>query len=163
MPLTRDELVEAYRAHRKMMVRRATSIVGAEAAEDVAQEIMAELLAKPESFAGRAQLTTFLYAMVTHRCLTRLRNDKTRARLLAAEGAVVDDEARASDADKLIFLRQLLARMPDELATVAVYHHVDSLSQDEIAEVMSCSRRHVSDLLGRFRAAALALVAGDAS
>ena len=46
-------------------------------------------------------------------------------------------------------LRMLLERIPEPLAHVAVYAYVDGLTQDEIARVMRCSRRHVSALLER--------------
>jgi DNA-directed RNA polymerase specialized sigma24 family protein len=46
-------------------------------------------------------------------------------------------------------LRALLLQLPDELARVAVYQLADELSQDEIAEVMGCSRRQVRKLMAR--------------
>jgi RNA polymerase sigma-70 factor (ECF subfamily) len=48
-------------------------------------------------------------------------------------------------------VRTLLSAMPDELAQALVYHHLDGMGYDEIARVMSCSRRHVGNLLRRAR------------
>jgi RNA polymerase sigma-70 factor (ECF subfamily) len=45
--------------------------------------------------------------------------------------------------------RDLLERLPQRLAEVAVYYYLDELSQREIASVLGCSHRHVGQLLAR--------------
>ena len=94
---------------------------------------------------------TFLYAMTTHAALSRLRQRRTRLRLLEAQHAYAAElvtepvEARAE-------LRQLLDSLPEELAQLAVYYYLDEMSQEEIAEVMGCSRQWVGKLVARLRA-----------
>jgi RNA polymerase sigma-70 factor (ECF subfamily) len=90
-----------------------------------------------------------LYSATTHACLNRIRNAKTRLHLLQSQfPRPIQEPAREPD-HAVLQLHQVLARMPDELARVAVYAFVDELSYDEIAELLGCSRRHVANLLQR--------------
>jgi len=140
-----------YRAHAPSAFRRARRVLGSESdAHEVVHDVFLSLLERPEQFAGKSTLTTFLYSAVTHACLNRLRNQGTRARLLCEH----DPRGRSSSApaaqpDDVASLRSALAAMPEPLAQVAVYYYVDELSHAEIARVLDCSRRHVGDLLQR--------------
>jgi RNA polymerase sigma factor (sigma-70 family) len=72
-----------YRLHSHSVLRRARQMLGVEsAAEDVVHEVFASLLERPEQFAGRSKVLTWLYSATTHACLNRLRNDATRRSLL---------------------------------------------------------------------------------
>ena len=54
-------------------------------------------------------------------------------------------------AEPFVLLRQVLAQLPEQLSLAAIYHYLDEMTQDEIAETMGCSRRHVGHLLERAR------------
>jgi RNA polymerase sigma-70 factor (ECF subfamily) len=148
--VTGTELENAYRDHGHMVLRRARRILGnEEEARDIVQELFTQL-ARGRGFEGRSSVTTFLYAATTNLCLTRIRNEKTRARLLAARPPA--GEAAAATAEARVTLAELLGELPRELADVAVYYHADEMTQEEIAEVLGCSRRRVGDLLARLHA-----------
>jgi RNA polymerase sigma-70 factor (ECF subfamily) len=49
-------------------------------------------------------------------------------------------------------LHRALDVMPSELGQVAMYYLVDGLTHREIAQLLSCSRRHVGNLLARLQA-----------
>jgi RNA polymerase sigma-70 factor (ECF subfamily) len=115
-------------------------------AQDVLQEIFMSLLHDPRQFIGVSSVTTFLYAASTNRCLNRLRNSKTRKRLLATRPTSEAVDARS---EQLAQLRQLLTRLPAELAAVVVYSYLDEMTHEEIAEQIGCSRRQVGNLLER--------------
>jgi RNA polymerase sigma factor (sigma-70 family) len=136
-----------------MVLRRARQILGdAEEAREALQEIFLVLLDNRagSGFGGRSSITSWLYSVTTHHCLNRLRNRRTRARLLSERGAPPDAApARAEDAATAA---DLLGRMPEELATVMVYYYQDEMSHAEIAALIGKSRRHVGDLLERARA-----------
>lgn len=144
------EIEAAYRAHGHHVRRRAALILGDEGdAGEVLQEVFLNLVDHPEQFAARSSLATWLYRATVNRCLNRLRDERTRTRLIdAAEGsdALPLPRQRAS-AEHLFELRQLLLRLPEELAQVAVFKLADEMSQDEIAETLGCSRRQVRNLL----------------
>ena len=99
----------------------------------------------PDQFGGRSAFTTWLYSVTTHACLTRLRNRRTRARLLQDRLPAAPVEAPSGERTAL--LRQWLERLPEPLALVAVYSHVDGMTQQEIADQIGGSRRRVGDLL----------------
>jgi RNA polymerase sigma-70 factor (ECF subfamily) len=79
-----------------------------------------------------------------------MRNHKTRVRLLAGQpqGEGVD----GANAESAAIVRELLARVPDDLAEVAIHYYVDEMTHEEIARVRGCSRRHVGDLIERLHA-----------
>jgi RNA polymerase sigma-70 factor (ECF subfamily) len=148
----RARIEAMYRTHGHVVLRRARRMLGSdEEGAEAVQELFASLLASPGQFAERSSVVTFLYAATTNLCLNRIRDRRTRARLL--ETRVAPSMARRTEAssEQALAVRQLLARLPDDLAEVAVYAYFDELTQEEIAEVMGCSRRHVQNLLGRLR------------
>ena len=143
--MTGPELESAYRDHGHMVLRRARRILGnEEEARDIVQELFTQL-ARGRGFQGRSSVTTFLYAATTNLCLTRIRNQKTRARLLAARPPAA--ETAAASAETRVILAELLGELAPELADVAVYYHADEMTHEEIAEVVGCSRRHVGNLV----------------
>jgi RNA polymerase sigma-70 factor (ECF subfamily) len=134
-----------YRAHGHVVLRRARQLMGDDQeALDVLQDVFTALVQRPEQFAGHSAFTTWLYSATTHRCLNQLRNRKTRKRLLARQPPRDEAPPRAED---LAQARQVLAQLPDKLAQVAVYTYFDEMTQDEIAELLGCSRRQVGKLL----------------
>jgi RNA polymerase sigma-70 factor (ECF subfamily) len=136
-----------YRTHGHSLLRRARSLMGNEDdARELVQEIFTSLLDRPSQFSGASSIATWLYSATTHGCLNRLRNDRTRQRLLQAREAVASEPSSESP-EHLAILRQLLARLPEELTEVAVYRYLDGLTQDEIATLLGCSRQRVGTLI----------------
>lgn len=109
------------------------------------------IIDRPDAFRGESSLTTWLYSATTHACLNRLRNQRTRTRLLA-EGHPAPEHPTAPSAETGAVLREILMRVPLELAQVAVHLYADEMTHDEIARVLGCSRRHVGDLVTRLHA-----------
>jgi RNA polymerase sigma-70 factor (ECF subfamily) len=143
-----------YRRHSPLVHRRARALLGSDAeALDVVQDLFISLFERPEQFRAQSSLATFLYSATTRACWTRLRNGRTRARLLAnAEHGAVSPVAHCA-AEPLAELRELLGRLDQQLAEVAVFYYLDDMSHAEIAEVLGCSRRQVGYLLERMHAA----------
>jgi RNA polymerase sigma-70 factor (ECF subfamily) len=148
-----EEIENAYRKHGHSVLRRAQHLLGSvDDAREALHEVFVDLLEHPEQFEGRSSLVTWLYSATTHRCLNRLRNARTRARLFEERNEPRDQASHAGRVESGIELRRLLATLPHDVAEAAIYHHLDELTQDEIASVMRCSRRHVGHLLERLRA-----------
>jgi len=144
---------EIYKKHGHVVLRRARALLGTDAdAREVVQDLFASLVARPEQFGDRSAVTTWLYSATTHLCLNRIRDARSRTRLLDERGAPTSDTGGGRPAEDLVLVRQLLARLPEDLATAAVYFHVDEMTHEEVARVMRCSRRHVGDLLKRLDA-----------
>lgn len=139
---------ELYRQHGHVVLRRARCLLHEEQeAQEILQEVFVSLLARPEQFGQRSNFTTWLYAVTTNACLTRMRNHRTRQRLLDERASSIAPGPMAGDAERRALLRQLLARLPERLATVAVHYFLDEMTQQEIAEQLGCSRSQVSNLV----------------
>jgi RNA polymerase sigma-70 factor (ECF subfamily) len=145
---------QLYRAYSPSVFRRARQLLGSDAdAHEVVHDIFLSLYERPEQFAGRARMSTFLYSAVTHACLNRIRDSKNRGRLLALHAHALEPQLFAdAPAEQMSVLRSVLARMPEQLAQLAVYHYTDGLTHEEIARMLGCSRRHVGHLLERMTA-----------
>jgi RNA polymerase sigma factor (sigma-70 family) len=153
-----DSFAALYRAHAPSALRRARRLLGSDAdAGEVVHDVFLSLFERPEQYAGKSSMTTFLYSAVTHACLNRIRNGKTRLALVHANaGALEPSSGGGLSPEELSVLHAELAALPDPLAQVALYRYVDELTHDEIARILGCSRRHVGDLLDRIEARASA-------
>jgi RNA polymerase sigma-70 factor, ECF subfamily len=148
--LGRHDIEWAYRAYHHSVVRRATQMLGSESsAREVVQEVFVSLIRDPTQFRGASSLATWLYSATTHLCLHRIRDHHNRARLLAEHVAPTQAQAAPARVEDQAAARQLLARLPEKLARVAVYAYFDGLTHDEIADILGCSRRNVGKLLAR--------------
>lgn len=141
---------DLYRRYSHSVLRRARQILGNEhEAADVLHEIFVSLLDRPQQFDGRSSAATFLYAATTNMCLNRLRQKRNRSRLFAVNVIPRGPVSTPPSGEVRAQLRQLLAGMPRDQASAAVYHYYDGMSHAEIAEVLACSPRHVGNLLDR--------------
>jgi RNA polymerase sigma-70 factor (ECF subfamily) len=154
--LSREEIERAYREYQHSVLRRAKQVLGNEqAAGEVVQEVFVSLIRDPGQFRGESSLCTWLYSATTHCCLNMLRDRDTRARLLALRfGGAGEADTGAARLEDHVAARALLARLPEKLARVAIYHYFDGLTQHEIAALLGCSRRNVGKMLARVAALA---------
>jgi RNA polymerase sigma-70 factor (ECF subfamily) len=144
-------LDRVYREHGHVVLRRARQLLGSRAeAEDALHEVFLSLARQPQQFTG-GSITAWLYRATTNHCLNRLRDARNRGRLLEREVEPAEARTTATAPELELTMRALVARLPDEVAQALVYHHVDEMGYDEIAEAMRCSRRHVGNLLRRGR------------
>jgi RNA polymerase sigma-70 factor (ECF subfamily) len=146
--------VEAlYRSHGDVVLRRARTLLGSEAdAREALQDVFAELLRTPLALRVPGAVVGWLYQATTHLCLNQLRNRRTGLRLLDRHFAPAQPSTEAPRGEALVAVRQLLARLPEQLAAVIVYHHLDGMTHAEISTVLGCSRRQVGYLLERAHA-----------
>jgi len=146
----RATIEAAYRTHGPAVLRRARSITGNEAdAHEIVQELFTSLLAKPEQFSGKGSLMGFLYRATTNLCLNRLRNARNRRRLLDQQGP--PEPSAPARAEVQTLAADYLRALPEDQAKAVVYYYIDEMSQAEIATLLGCSTRHVSNLLKRAR------------
>ena len=131
----------------------------AAAAEDLAQEVCIGLAARLASFRGGSRFTTWLYRVVVNAALDAMRRDGTRQRserdyTQARALAQADDAARA---EQLVWLRQTLSRLPEDLRLTVILVLDEGLRHAEAAAVLGVTeatvswrmhqvRRHLRDL-----------------
>lgn len=145
-------LADCYARYGSIVLRRARALMGSPAeASEVLQDVFLMLHEKPEQYRGQSSMVTYLYSATTHCCLARLRNEANRRRLREEHLPDPENDADAPrvSPETAVLARRVLARLPDNLAQVAVYMAVDGMTQDEIAETMGCSRRRVRELIGQ--------------
>jgi RNA polymerase sigma factor (sigma-70 family) len=140
---------QAYLKYGQSVLRRARALLGSEEdAREMVHEIFVGLLEAPDQYQGRSAFATWLYSATTHRCLNRIRDHKNQQKLLRERVAPAESPETPAAIDTAA-LRRLLAALPDELSAVAVYHYMDEMTQQEIADALGRSRRHVANLLQR--------------
>jgi RNA polymerase sigma-70 factor, ECF subfamily len=148
----RPSLEELYVTHGPAVLRRARQLLGDEAeAQEVLHDVFTSLLEDPGQFAGLSSPMTFLYRMTTNAALGRMRRRRTHDRLLAARQQGREQPVQASP-EGLVELRASLLSLPDELARVAIYYHMDEMTQEEIGTLLGCSRQWVGKLLQQLEA-----------
>lgn len=148
MKLTKDLCEELYRKHAPAAFRRAQRMLGSVSdADEVVHDVFLRLFEHPDQFQGQSRASTYLHSAVTHECLNRIRNRRTRARLTQEHVHLWAASDPGTGAESAALAHGLLAQLPETLAAVAVYYHLDELSQREIAAVLGCSHSHVAQLL----------------
>jgi RNA polymerase sigma-70 factor, ECF subfamily len=128
-------------------------------AEDQVQALFVDLLEK-----GEEPDLAYLYRAITNRCLTLMRDEGNRARLLAAHDVALRGPARTRCDEHVIgldLLAKLTRTLDDETLELLVYRYLDDMSQEEIAQMTGVSRKTVGKRLDRARAAVLSLTNGE--
>jgi RNA polymerase sigma factor (sigma-70 family) len=148
--LSKVQCNELYARYAPGAFRRAQRLLGNSSdADDVVHDVFLALFERFE-FRGDSAPGTYVYSAVTHACLNRLRDRQRRQRLTHAHAPLLgpDHDAGAS-AESWVAARDLLQRLPEPLAEVAVYYHLEELSLREIAGLLGCSHAHVATLVER--------------
>ena len=143
---------DLYAQYGPMVLRRARILLGNEAAAwDALQEVFVRALKNRRAFRNESSPTTWLYRITTNYCFNQLRDAGRRQDKLRQ----LRPEARQAGDVELPDLRltigEILTRIPARLCEIAIYHHVDRMSHEEIAAVMSMSRRTVGNRLKEFQ------------
>jgi RNA polymerase sigma-70 factor (ECF subfamily) len=142
---------EAYRHYGRALLRKAERILGsAEDARDIVQGLFVDLCRAENP----PMDLPYLYRAVTHRCLTYLRDESNRARLLAHHDVALQPsprthcESRAIGQDLMI---KLLRELDEGEGEVLAYRFLDDMTQEEIAALLGLSRKTIAKRLERIR------------
>jgi RNA polymerase sigma factor (sigma-70 family) len=143
--------MEPYRRYGPALLRKAERMLqDRDEAKDIVQGLFLDLLQRP----GTPADLPYLYRAITHRCLNHLRDRRNQGRLLSDADASLRGLVRTRLDDRVVD-RQLLASLADRIDAQAweilVYHFVDDLTQEEIADLIGTSRKTVVRRLQRIR------------
>ncbi len=134
------------------------------AAEDVAQDAMMRLWRQaPVWRAGEAQVSTWLYRVVSNLCIDQLRKRKRTTPLDAIADPADPGESAADQMQtqsRMAALSDALAQLPERQAQAVALRHLEGRSNPEIAEIMDISVRSVESLTARGKRALAAILAG---
>jgi RNA polymerase sigma factor (sigma-70 family) len=124
-------------------------------AEDVVQEAMLRLWRiAPDWRRGEAQVSTWLYRVVTNLCTDRQRRLARHARPMGDDlPDVADDrpdaDARLVQADRMAALNGALAALPPRQREAVILRHIEGLANPEIAQILGIGVEAVESLTAR--------------
>ena len=136
-----------------MVLRRCRQLLRNEdEALDACQDVFVRVLQRQSTLDARYP-SSLLYRIATNVCLNRIR-DRGRKPETADEERLyriaVAEEVEAGTAARLL-LERLFRRHPASSRTIAVLHHVDGLTLDQVAEETGLSVSGVRKRLRRLR------------
>lgn len=150
--------MDLYQRYGRALLRKAERLLQSRAdAQDVVHALFVDLLEKKNQ--ENVDLP-YLYRAVTNRCLSHLRDETNRARLLAQNDVSLRGPVRTRVDERIIDLDLLgkLVRDLDELgAEVLAHHYFDDMTQEEVAALLGVTRKTVGSRLDRIREAVLRL------
>lgn len=134
-----------------------------EAARDAVQDVFLKALDHGAGFRSEAQPSTWLIRIATNHCLNLIRMQRNKTRQAVADGRLPVAAPQAlwsvDRAERRELVRQILARVDDEVAAVAIHYFVDEMTQEEIGAAVGRSLPTVRKRLRAFVEAADALAA----
>lgn len=154
-------LVTRYRGRLIALSRRmlADSRVGADEAEDVAQEAFVAAYDKRDTYRRGEPFRPWLYRIALNRCLDRLRAQQRRPALQSWETVTVEPETRDEGPltalladEREVRLQEAVIALPPKYRAVFLLRHLDDLSYEEIATATELPLGTVKTHLFRARA-----------
>ncbi len=151
--------MQIYERYGPALLRKAQRVLRSRSeAEDIVQHLFLELL---ETKNMNVDLP-YLYRSVTNRCLSRIRDEKNRARLLAEDGGASFESRRADESVTMTqdLLVKLVAELEEDEGQVLVLYFFDEMSLEEIAEMLGVHRKTVAKRVDSIRTRALSMAGG---
>ncbi len=142
------------RRHQAVLYRLAVRVMGdAGEAEDALQEALLDAWRRIERFRGDSTFSTWMYRIVTNRCIAMLRKRRPVPLDEADDTSVAPDSpARAAELDaELEALGRALQDLSDELRICWVLRELEGLGYREIAEITGASEDAVRGRIHRAR------------
>lgn len=122
-----------YRRHRDWVVRLAERVTGSrDDALDVLQDAFVQLFARFPGFVLTAQLSTFLYPMVRHLALDRVRRRRSTVDVDTLAETLPAPTSRADPGD----LERLVAALPSPQREVVLLRYAEDFSLAQIATAL---------------------------
>ena len=153
------DLASAFASARPRLLRIATSLVGADAAEDVVQDTYLTARAR----LGQLRDPSAIEAWLARICVHRSYRVKRRGRRLQELLALLPFARSAPPASGPIELRELVERLPPRERAVVVLQHGYGYTLAEVAELVGVSHANARQIASRTRARLLREWQGDRS
>jgi RNA polymerase sigma-70 factor (ECF subfamily) len=138
------------------LVRLAARMLGSVVdAEDVVQEayVKAYRALQTGEFDGRANVSTWLFRIVTNQAIDAMRGRARRPKPTDTADESISDLASAEEQLALSELSDWMSELPADQRATLVLKAVEGMTSPEIAEVLECSEGAVEQRLVRARAA----------
>jgi RNA polymerase sigma-70 factor, ECF subfamily len=144
-----------YDRHRRPLFLFGARMLGdGEAARDLVQDVFLALLERRGELRDVRSARAWLFTVARNRCLTRLRQRRTRNRLDEVVAGEAADAPGPPDSDEdAVFVRRALAELPDEQREILVLREYQEFSYREIAVIAQTTESAVKSRLFRARQA----------
>ena len=134
------------------LVRFACGFVGsASVAEELMEDALADVLIRDRKFNDEAHFKAYLYKAVRHRCLNYLRFHRNLVPLEDVESVLctenLETDVIKKERDRAVFV--CMQELPLQYRQVLMLTYFDGFSVEEVATIMSRSRKQVYNLLAR--------------
>ncbi|GAA2564523.1 RNA polymerase sigma factor [Pseudonocardia hydrocarbonoxydans] len=143
------------RRHQDALYRLAVRVMGDRAeAEDALQEALLDAWRRIGRFRGESAFSTWMYRIVTNRCLGMLRKRRPVPveEVDAAPAPAQDSPERAAERDAgMAALHRALAALPDDLRVCWVLREVEGQGYAEIAQITGATEDAVRGRIHRAR------------
>ena len=148
-----DAFAALVRRHQDAVYRVALRVLGSRSdAEDAAQDTFVQAWRGLERFRGDSAVSTWLYRIVTNRCLNLLAARRPTEPLHWDAPSVDDDPAHvAEQRERFTAVTAAVGSLPAEQRVALVLREVEGLSYDEIADVLELSLPAVKGRIHRAR------------
>ena len=143
------EFDRIYAVHHARILRYLTRMVGAQDAEDLAQEVFIRAAKAYDDFRHEAKIETWLYRIATHVAVDRLRGTASRRETLLGqeldEVAADGQESVSSLEEKTLrraaneCIRNVIYGLPENYRTPLILSELEGFANREIAEIMDVS------------------------
>ena len=143
------EFDRIYAEHHIRILRYLTRMVGAQDAEDLAQEVFIRAAKAYDGFRHEAKIETWLYRIATHVAVDRLRGTASRRETLPGqeldEVAADGQESVSSLEEKTLrraaneCIRNVIYGLPENYRTPLILSELEGFTNREIAEILEVS------------------------
>jgi RNA polymerase sigma-70 factor (ECF subfamily) len=144
--------MDPYQRYGRALLRKAERLLQSRAdAQDVVHALFVDLLEKKNQ---RDVDLPYLYRAVTNRCLSHLRDETNRARLLSAHDESLRGPVRTRLDERVIdldLLGKLVLELDEVGAEVLAHHFFDDMNQEEVASLLGVTRKTIGSRLERIR------------
>ena len=143
------EFDRIYAEHHARILRYLTRMVGAQDAEDLAQEVFIRAARSYDDFRHEAKIETWLYRIATHVAVDRLRGTASRRETLLGQeldevaadgretGSTLEEKTLRRAANECI--RNVIYGLPENYRTPLILSELEGFTNREIAEIMDVS------------------------
>ncbi|MEL6545304.1 MAG: sigma-70 family RNA polymerase sigma factor [Myxococcota bacterium] len=148
------DVQELYRTYGRAVYRRCLYFLRNEDdARDAMHEVFLKIVERYGEFRGDASPLTWAIRIATNHCLNVIRSRRAGWRDRYERTAVQEADLSQPDGRhvwKSDLVRELLARVPDDIRAAAIYYFVDEMTQEEAAAACGCSVPTLRKKLRRF-------------
>ena len=143
-----DELSEIYKKYGYFVQRRCVLLLGHSAdAEDVSQEVFMRVQRYSASLTAPITLS-YLYAIAARCCFDRAQQRRRQTPLGPRE--LTDASSEGVTPDQRALVGQLMRKLDRATSEIAILHHVEGWTQEEIAAQTGYSRKTIGKKLSLF-------------